>query len=236
MTESAGTTDELIVKANAGEPTAWDELVERFTPLLWNVVRAFRLSEADASDVIQATWLRLVEHLPTIRRPEALPGWLATTARREALRILRTQHTELSTRDDRDPDQEPPDTEHDPEILAVHRERNALLWRAMQQLPLHCQTLLRILASSDNRPYREIAATLDMPVGSIGPTRARCVQKLRQLLSVLAQDESAGENDLGDVLATENNLVQALQQNRQIMDTVPPEVVEDAVRIRDTRS
>jgi len=92
--------------------------------------------------------------------------------------------------------------------------------------------LLRLLTFSSNRTYHEIAAALDMPVGSIGPTRARCLTRLRQLLSVMAQDELAGGSDLRDVLATENSLVRTLQQSPRIMDTVPPAVVEDAVRLR----
>jgi len=227
MKESAATTDELIARVNAGESTAWDDLVRRYTPLLWSVARSFRLSEEDANDVIQATWLRLVEDLHR-SRTAALPAWLATTVRREALRTIRTQHRELTARD---LDQEPSETEHDPEIVVARRERDVLLWRAMQQLPMRCQTLL-LLTFSSNRTYHEIAAALDMPVGSIGPTRARCLTRLRQLLSVMAQDELAGGSDLRDVLATENSLVRTLQQSPRIMDTVPPAVVEDAVRLR----
>jgi len=91
---------DLVLRARSGDQSAWNELVERFSPLLWSVCRRYRLSETDANDVGQSVWLRLVEHLPAIREPSALPGWLATTTARECLRVLRTSDHELSTLED----------------------------------------------------------------------------------------------------------------------------------------
>src|SRR5262245_56873863 len=172
----AATIDQLVRAAAAGDQAAWNELVERFQGLVWATARSFRLSRADAADVAQTTWLRLVENLDRIREPEHLGGWLATTARREALRHIRLHCRELSS-DETDVFESPVD---DPlEVALLTEERDTALWRAFAQLSERCQMLLRLLVSEDEPSYETIGAALDMPIGAIGPTRMRCLDKLR---------------------------------------------------------
>jgi RNA polymerase sigma factor (sigma-70 family) len=177
------TSDQLIAglveRAGAGDQTAWNEIVERFQGLVWATARAHRLSHADAADVAQTTWLRLVEHLDRIREPEALGAWVATTARRECLRHLRTHARELPT-DEADVFEAPSDDA--PELALLTEERDSALWRAFTRLGERCQSLLRLLVSGDEPSYEEIGAALGMPVGAIGPTRMRCLEKLRSLV------------------------------------------------------
>lgn len=144
-------------------------------PLVWATVRAHRLREADASDVVQTTWLRLVEHLGGIQEPDRLGAWLATTARRESLRVIatsaRTTPSELVD--------EQPDDAVGPEETALRRDRDTALRAAFAALGDRCRTLLRILASEPPPSYEDVSVILEMPVGSIGPTRGRCLSKLR---------------------------------------------------------
>ena len=176
------TTSELLRRAAARDQTAWDELVDRYTSLLWSVGRAHRLHDSDAADVVQTTWLRLVENLDRIEDAERLPGWLATTARRECLRVLRRSGREQLARvedvagDVVDEQAEPLDAR----LLAD--ERDAALWACFQQLPERCRTLLRVLTATPPPAYAEVAEALDMPIGSIGPTRGRCLQRLQALV------------------------------------------------------
>jgi RNA polymerase sigma factor (sigma-70 family) len=167
---------ELVRAAAAGDQAAWNALVERFSSLVWATARAHRLSHADASDVAQTTWLRLVEHLDRIREPERLGAWLATTARHESLRVIRRGGREEAT-DDADLFEAPTDEAVD--RLLVEPERDALLWRAFAGLSERCQRLLRLLVSDEEPSYEEIGAALGMPIGAIGPTRMRCLQRLR---------------------------------------------------------
>lgn len=167
----------LIRAASGGDEVAWGAIVERFAGLVWATVRAHRLSPADAADVTQTTWLRLVESLDRINEPDRLGAWLATTARRECLRHIRVQSRVLSTGDDAV--FEAP-TEERAEQRLIIRERNVALRRALGRISERCQALLRLLADPESPSYEEIAAALDMPVGAIGPTRARCVEQLRR--------------------------------------------------------
>jgi RNA polymerase sigma factor (sigma-70 family) len=181
MRDNAVTLEQLVPAAAAGDQAAWNELVERFQGLVWATARSFRLSRADAADVAQTTWLRLVENLDRIREPERLPGWLATTARREALRHLRLHGRELAT-DEADLFESPVD---DPlEVALLTEERDTALWRAFAQLSERCQTLLRLLVSEDEPSYEAIGSALDMPIGAIGPTRMRCLDKLRSFVTL----------------------------------------------------
>jgi RNA polymerase sigma factor (sigma-70 family) len=172
----------LVLAAAAGDQRAWDELVERFGGLVWAIARAHRLGPADAADVSQTTWLRLVEHLHRLRDPDHVGGWLATTARHECLRVIRRANREMP--DDR------LDTELDavgepapsPESVVLSNERRRMLWQALNRLSARCQLLLRALAASPDSSYAEVSAALAMPVGSIGPTRARCLEHLRREL------------------------------------------------------
>jgi RNA polymerase sigma factor (sigma-70 family) len=175
------TNSELVAAATAGDQRAWDALVERYTSLLWAIARSYRLPPADAADVVQTTWLRLVEHLERIADPDRLPGWLATTARRECLRLLRHADREVySATGVRDAPDDAPAL--DAALLAD--ERDAILWTAFARLDEVCQRLLRVLSTDPPPSYAIVAAALDMKIGSIGPTRARCLAKLRQLLPV----------------------------------------------------
>jgi RNA polymerase sigma factor (sigma-70 family) len=174
------TVTELVRRASDGDQQAWNEIVDRFTNLLWSIGRAHRLDTADISDVIQTTWLRLLENLDRINDPESLPGWLSTTARRECLRVVRRSGKESTAWDDElvadivDTTTEPIDT------LLLVEERDAVLWRCFTKLSERCQRMLRILMAGDAPGYAQIARGLDIPIGSIGPTRMRCLQSLRQ--------------------------------------------------------
>jgi RNA polymerase sigma factor (sigma-70 family) len=167
---------ELIQAASEGDASAWGALVDRFQGLVWATARAHRLSQADAADVTQTTWLRLVENLDRINDPERLGGWLATTARRECLRHLRLRGRELQIEDDGV--FEAP-SEEAAEDRLIMRERNDALRRAFARIGERCQALLRMLSAPEPPSYEEIGAALGMPIGAIGPTRARCLDKLR---------------------------------------------------------
>jgi RNA polymerase sigma factor (sigma-70 family) len=172
----------LVLAANAGDQQAWDELVDRFSGLVWAIARGHRLGAADAADVCQTTWLRLVEHLDRIRDPQHVGGWLATTARHECLRVIRRSNRELPEDDlqtEYDATGEPVPS---PESVVLTNERRTLLWQALNQLSTRCQLLLRALAASPQPSYAEVSAALAIPVGSIGPTRARCLEHLRRQL------------------------------------------------------
>src|SRR3954447_6214938 len=177
---------ELLQAAAGGDRAAWNALVDRFNGLVWSVARSHRLSTVDASDVVQTTWLRLVEHLGRLQDPERVGAWLATTARRECLRTVRHSARQVPT-------EEVPeavaDTRVDSALLIEERDR--ALWQAFGGLSERCQTLLRILVADPPPSYEEIGAARDMPIGSIGPTRARCLERLR----ALAEDEGVSATD-----------------------------------------
>lgn len=172
---------ELVRAAAQGDQAAWNALVERFAALVWSVTRAHRLNNADAADVSQTTWLRLVEHLGRLRDPDRVAGWLATTARNECLRVIRKAGRQIPTGDDQDFDGIDI-TDTAPELPVLAAERDKGLWHTFATLPPRCQTLLRLLMTDPPTAYDDIAAALDMPVGSIGPTRGRCLENLRQRL------------------------------------------------------
>jgi RNA polymerase sigma factor (sigma-70 family) len=172
-------TSQLAAAAARGDQRAWDLLVERYSSLLWSVARAHRLSVADAADVVQTSWLRLVEHLPQIRNRDGIGAWLATTARRECLRALR-RAARSEPRDTVDVDASPDPGEIDAALLTA--ERDAALWSAFERLPARDQALLRLLVTDPAPSYEEIGAAFGMPVGSIGPTRARSLERLRREL------------------------------------------------------
>ena len=172
---------DLVRRASTGDQAAWDALVDRFSGLVWSVTRAFRLSAADASDVSQITWLRLVEHLATLREPEAVAGWLVTTARRECLGLLRRSGRQAPAEDDQleramgSPGANPVDVDE----RLLHDELAAAVWQAFADLSGPCQLLLRLLTEDPPLSYEAISAAIDRPIGSIGPTRARCLDRLR---------------------------------------------------------
>lgn len=172
----------LLSRAGAGDQAAWALLMKRYTNLLWSVGRAHRLGRADAADVVQTTWLRLVENLGKIEVPDRLAGWLATTARRECLRVLRRAGRELVGGGLKDVAAEVVD-ELAPALDAalLEQERDAALWQCFACLSARCQHLLRVLIAAEPPAYAEVSEALGMPTGSIGPTRMRCLDQLRQL-------------------------------------------------------
>jgi RNA polymerase sigma factor (sigma-70 family) len=168
----------IVSAARGGDDAAWTCLVQRFEPTLRRVARSFRLSPTDVDDVVQATWLRLFGAIERIREPAALPGWLTTTARREALRLLQGPVRERLTDDPRLGDQADADAEG-PEAEVLAAERKATLTRVLRLLPPRQRELMRLLAAEPCN-YEEISAALAMPLGSIGPTRARILARLEQ--------------------------------------------------------
>jgi RNA polymerase sigma factor (sigma-70 family) len=177
---------DLVTQAKTGDRQAWDALVERYAPLIWSICRRHRLDGADADDVAQSVWLILVDNLRDLRDPAALPGWLATTARRECCRVLRAAQGTLSDGHMLDadvlPDQKAATAEQ--ELLAA--ERHMALRQALLELPLECQRLIALLTADPPVPYAEISARLGIPIGSIGPTRRRCLDKLRRSPAIAA--------------------------------------------------
>jgi RNA polymerase sigma factor (sigma-70 family) len=171
----------LVSRAGNGDKRAWDELVERYAPLVWSICRRHRLGELDAADVGQEVWLRLVEQLRALREPAALPGWLATTTHRECIRVMRARRKRerLETADDLEAAPDAHAALVEQELLAA--ERDAALRQAFAQLPPRCQRLLSLLMQDPPLPYAEISARLGTPVGSIGPNRARCLDSLRRI-------------------------------------------------------
>ncbi len=178
----------LVKSAANGDDQAWAALVERFGRLVWSVARGHGLRAADAEEVFQTTWLRLTEHVGRLKEPERVGAWLATTARNEALKVLRAGGRVTVTDDaqllDRASDVESPErVTLEAEETAAHARRVRRVWSAFQRLPDRCQRLLRVLIASPPPSYVEVAVALDLPIGSIGPTRARCLEQLRKLLA-----------------------------------------------------
>lgn len=172
----------LVAAAARNDQHAWNLLVGRFTGLLWSIARGFRLDDATAADAIQVTWLRLVDNLDKVSQPEAIGGWLATTMRRECLRVVSRSARETPSATCDWLDGTPAEIrELDAQLL--DDERDAALWRAMGMLGERCQRLLRVLMASPAPSYAEVSAALGIPIGSIGPTRQRCLRHLRQLVS-----------------------------------------------------
>ena len=168
---------DLVFRARAGEAAAWDALVDRFGGRVRAVGRSFRLGKADADDVYQVTWLRLVSHLDQIRDPGRVGAWLVTTASHECLRLLRRAGRQAPGDADWEESLVDDAPDVDADLLVGERER--ALWEAMEMLSAGCQRLLRFLAADPAPSYEEVALGLDMPIGSIGPTRRRCLNRLR---------------------------------------------------------
>jgi RNA polymerase sigma factor (sigma-70 family) len=180
----------LVTRAVGDDQGAWSELIERYAPLVWTICSRYRLSQHDIEDVGQTVWLLLVEQLGRLREPAALPGWLATTTSRECLRVVTAARKAQRVKSGLDDaDQFVDDTVIDEEILLA--ERNARLRAAFAELPLPCQRLLSLLMRDPPAPYAEIHDTLGIPVGSIGPQRARCLDRMRRstVLLALGEDE-----------------------------------------------
>jgi len=167
---------ELLAAARRGEQQAWHGLVDRFGRLVWAVARGFELPATDTADLSQTVWLRLLEHMDQIKEPERLGSWLATTTRREGIKLLRKRSLEIP---DELQEEQSDQGKDGPEEKLLVSDEYAQLRGALEQLPERCRKLLRVIAATDAANYGEVAAALDMPVGSIGPTRSRCLERLR---------------------------------------------------------
>jgi RNA polymerase sigma factor (sigma-70 family) len=185
---------DLVHCAQRGSGSAWQQLITRFTPLVISVVRGLRLSAEDAEDISQVVWLKLFENIRRIREPRALPGWIRTTAKHETLRQLRTagrtQVMDPSVLASLDFAADLPEVDND--LLKVERER--VISDGLEEMEPHHRDLLILLHTDDRPSYQAVGRRLGMPVGSIGPTRARSLQKLRTTRSVsafLASDRDA---------------------------------------------
>jgi RNA polymerase sigma factor (sigma-70 family) len=176
-----GDVAELLTKISQNDAAAWEEIVRRYSGVVFAKVRSFRLQDADALDAAQMTWLRLAENAHRIHIPEHLGGWLATTASRECLRILR-HHTRQTPTPPRTEDNIP-DPAPSPEQHAIDNDIAQTLWNLVAELPPRRRTLLRALFNDNPRPYTELAHTTGIPAGGIGPTRARALEQLRRRLN-----------------------------------------------------
>jgi RNA polymerase sigma factor (sigma-70 family) len=168
----------LVEGAREGDQACWDALVDRFSGLIWSVARGFGMNRTDAAEISQTTWLRLAEHLPRIEQPDRIAAWLVTTTRRECLRQRRLHGRQILV-DDTHLEPNPTITPAiDTHLLTT--ERDATLWRCIHALPERSRTLLTMLLTDPPTSYDQIATTLDMPIGSIGPTRSRLLATLRR--------------------------------------------------------
>jgi RNA polymerase sigma factor (sigma-70 family) len=171
-------TEALVAAAAAGEPLAWSQLIDRYAVLIRSVCRSHRLCDADADDVAQLTWLRAVEHIGRLRDPHRFGAWVGTIARHECLAVLRGRKRVVPTADEV---QQPLFAQHvDPDEVELAAERRDAVRSALAALPERQRTLLRLLHSESAPSYEAIGLELGMPVGSIGPTRGRALERLQQ--------------------------------------------------------
>jgi len=177
---------DLVARARSGDKQAWDALVERFAPLIWSICRRHRLGETDAADVSQSVWLRLVDQLDLIREPAALPGWLATTTRREALRVVRAARGSQPVAYVLDVENLPDELARTADQEVLEAERHAALRQAFGALDPFSRQLVSLLIQDPPVPYAEISDRLGIAVGSIGPSRGRCLEKLRRHPAIAA--------------------------------------------------
>src|SRR6516164_502453 len=176
----------LVIRARDGDGRAWAALVERYAPLIWSLCRRYRMDTADTADVGQNVWLLLVNQLGKIREPAALPGWLATTTRRECARVLNRAQMPHVARHEPDADNIPDGKAETIEQGLLAAERHAALREAFTHLSPRDQQLIALLIEDPPVPYAEISTRLGIPVGSIGPNRRRCLDKLRHHPAIAA--------------------------------------------------
>ena len=171
----------LVRRAANGDMTAWNRLVDQYARLIWSITAEFKLVESDAADVAQTTWLRLLEHIDRIEYPDRVGSWLAATARNECLRNLAARKRVVLGHDDAELDST---AAHGPEIdeRLLADERAQVVRDALSCLPRRWQRLLEMLMADPPVSYADISDELGLPVGSIGPTRGRCLARLRVLL------------------------------------------------------
>jgi RNA polymerase sigma factor (sigma-70 family) len=187
----------LVARARDGDQPAWNELVERYAPLVWSICNRYRLSRPDIDDIGQTVWLLLVEQLGNIRQPAALPGWLATTTQRECLRVLRaaSRYDSFGSPDGSQGLRDESASMIEQEVIEA--EVHAALRTAFADLPARCRQLLSMLLRDPPHSYAEISATVPIAIGSIGPQRARCLEKLRRSPALVALSDL--EVDGGEV-------------------------------------
>ncbi len=185
---------DLVAGARNGDKQAWDALVERYAPLIWSICRRHRLGGADADDVGQSVWLHLVDQLDKVRDPAALSGWLATTTRRECVRVLRAAHGPHAAAHAPDIENMPDNQAGTAEQELLAAERRAALREAFTHLPPEGQQLIALLIADPPVPYAEISARLGIPVGSIGPNRSRCLDKIRRYPAIAALTDTGSRH------------------------------------------
>ena len=188
------THGELLVRAAEGDQEAWDALVDRFSQMVWSIARGFRLDDHTSKDVTQTVWLRLVENLDRITDPERLPGWLATTCRREALRVKGVRERMIPTEFEYDIADERPSLE----AMLVEDEQAREVLVAFDGLSEDCRQLLRLLCTDPPLSYEEIAEIVGRPIGSLGPTRSRCLERLQAAMSARISGADDGSVRTGD--------------------------------------
>lgn len=192
--EAAG----LVARVRAGDQSAWNALVDAYVGLVWAITRNHRLNAGDAADVSQTTWLRLVENLDRLEDPRRVGAWLATTARRECLRTLRLSGRHVLVEDEEELDRGRDPQHTDVDALLLRDEEAAAVRVAFSRLPERCQQLLSLLMVDQPPSYEELSAALGMPIGSIGPTRGRCLEKLRIMMAGTPGDlDGSGARDVG---------------------------------------
>lgn len=172
----------LVSRAAAGESAAWVDLIDRFSGMVLSVARGHGLNSTDAADVSQTVWLRLFEHLTRIEDPDRVAGWLATTTQRESRRFRHNSRRDVLVADDDALEPRWPAAAPDAAILAL--ERDQAVAAAFSLLSPRCREMLAMLFDDERVTYKELSTALDMPAGSIGPTRMRCLECLRHLYEV----------------------------------------------------
>jgi RNA polymerase sigma factor (sigma-70 family) len=215
----------LVTRARNGEEQAWAALVERYAPLIWSICRRHRLGDADADDVGQRVWLQLADHLDQVREPAALPGWLATTTRRECARVQRAAHRAHASGQTPDTDTIPDHQTQTVEQQLLDAERHAALREAFARLPACCQQLITLLIQDPPVPYATISATLNIPAGSIGPGRSRCLDRLRRDPAITALISAAAENGKStarQAAPTSRRAVNGLLGDDRVRISLPP--------------
>lgn len=182
--DSAVDLERVLERCKRSDQRAWAELVERFQRLVYSIPRRMGLTEDDAADVFQTTFVSLLRHLDRIEHPGTLPKWLSVTASRESLRLRRlsARTTSLSDSGTLTLDELIASEESSAEDLATHAAMSYEVSQAMKSISSRCRELLNMLYANDPKDYKQISAELGMPVGAIGPTRARCLEKLRATL------------------------------------------------------
>ena len=180
----------LVQQVVGGDQGAWKELVDRNESVVWGAARAYSASITDAEDVYQATWLLLAENLDRLRSPDALSGWLVTTARRESIRLAKARRREAPTGVDLTLFERGGATES-PEAKVLRGMAESRLWQAFSQLSQRCQQLLRVLAVAPDASYAQVSEALGMARGTIGPKKGRCLAVLRQRMASLEVPEEA---------------------------------------------